>query len=118
MWNALDSGEMTDEMTDENLAESVRRVSELSQRDAHLQALQYSGENKRDELRSSVSVSGLGRRTKAAFRGLGGSMRNLGKKTLSIRNLGKKSSLSEAPEGEGMRRCNPPTKKQATSKAA
>jgi hypothetical protein len=104
VWDAQDSGEMSGEI----IAESVRRVSESSQMDANLQALQYSGENKREE--SMSSVSGLGRRTKSAFRSVGGSMRNLGKKTLSIRNLGKKDSLRNLG-------CNPPTRKQATSKA-
>jgi hypothetical protein len=87
IWNAEESGEMSGE----NIAEAVRRVSESSQMDAHLQALQYSGENKREELMSSIS--GLGRRTQSAFRSVGGSMRNLGKKKLSIRNLGKKDSM-------------------------
>jgi hypothetical protein len=87
IWNALDSGEISDE----NIAESVRRVSQSSQMDAHLQALQYSRENKREELMSSIS--GLGRRKKSAVCSVGGSMRNLGKKTLSIRNLGKKDSM-------------------------
>jgi hypothetical protein len=77
-------------MSAEIISEAVRRVSESSQMDAMLQAMQDSRENKREELMSPIS--GLGRRTKSAFRSVGGSMRNLGKKTLSIRNLGKKDS--------------------------
>jgi hypothetical protein len=104
IWNAEDSGEVSGE----NIAEACRRVSESSQMDAHLQALQYSGENKREELMSPIS--GLGRKTKSALRSVGGSIRNLGKKTLSIRNLGRKDSMRNLG-------CNLPIRNQATSKA-
>jgi hypothetical protein len=111
VWDMQDSGEMSGE----NIAEAVRRVSESSQMDAHLQALQYSGENKREELMSSVS--GLGRRTKSAIRSVGGSMRNLGKKTLSIRNLGKKDNMKNPLLKKDSTRnlgCNSPPRKQAS----
>jgi hypothetical protein len=102
VWDAQESGEMSGEI----IAAAVRRVSESSQMDAHLQALQYSGENKREELMSPIS--GLGRMTKSALRSVGGSMRNLGKKTLSIRNLGRspKKESRRSPLGKKESRRN------------
>ena len=78
---------------EDDIAEAYRIVSERSQTDAHLQALQYSEENKREGLTRLSSISRVGRSTKAAFHSSGGSMRKLWKKTLSIRHLGKRSSL-------------------------
>jgi hypothetical protein len=108
IWDAQDSGDMSEE--DIIIAAAYRPISEKSQRDAHLQALQYSEENEREEELES-SISGLGSWTKSAVRSVGGSTRNLGKKTRSIRNLRKKDSTRNLE-------CNPPPRKQVTSKAA
>jgi hypothetical protein len=90
------------------IAAAYRTISVESQRDAHLQGMQYREENEREEF--EISISGLGSWSKSAVRRVvGGSTRNLGKKTGSIRNLGKKDST---------RNCTPPTRKQVTSQAA